>query len=219
MPTTFVPPPAGVELLRKALRAYFRVFHFTRVTGRENIPRRGPLLFAANHLSYYDPVLICAAQDLPMRFMAWDELFRSKLFAKFISDWGAFPVSVEGDDRAGFRTCLELLRKGERVLIFPEGGRSFDGELMPLRAGVARLAMRASVPVVPVRLTGAHHAWPRGDTAPRPFFPIHVHFGSAVVPQPAGGAPERHAESARLLRELEAALRGSAAETNGAARH
>jgi 1-acyl-sn-glycerol-3-phosphate acyltransferase len=210
---THVLSPAGVEIFRKCLRAYFRVFHFTRVTGRENIPPSGPLLFAANHQSYYDPILIAAAQDLPVRFMAWDALFKWKFFGNFITDWGAFPVSVEGDDVAGFRSALEHLEMGERVLIFPEGGRSYDGKLMPLRAGVARLAIRKQVPVVPVRITGADNAWPRGDFSPRPFFRIDVHFCPPIFPRPAHGVQKRHAESQRLLTELEFALQGDSEPT------
>ncbi len=143
-----------------------------------------------------------------MRFMAWDALFKGPpFFARLITAWGAFPVDPEGTDPGGFRTCLKLLKAGERVLIFPEGGRSYDGRLQPMREGVARLAMRAEVPIAPVRLTGGQMAWPRGDFAPRPFFPIHVRFCPAIHPRPARAPDERHAESARLMQALTAALR------------
>lgn len=189
------------------LRVYFRLFHFISITGRENLPAGGAALFAANHQSYYDPLLVAMAQDLPICFMAWDELFRiSGLFSRFITDWGAFPVDPEGNDTSGFRACLKLLRAGEQVLIFPEGGRSHDGRLMPMREGVARLAILGRAPIVPARIGGAEQAWPRGDLSPRPFFALRIHFAPPIHPRRVHGVAERHAESARIMRELEAAL-------------
>lgn len=198
-----------MERLRKFLRAYFRVFHLTRATGRENLPPPGPALFASNHQSYYDPVFVAAEQNLPIKFMAWDELFKYGLLSKFISDWGAFPVDTEGEDGAGYRTCLDLLKNGERVLIFPEGGRADDYRILPLKAGVARLAIRTAVPIVPVCISGADCAWPRNDFCPRPFFRIDIHFHPAIIPRPVKGPKERHEESDRIMKELARLLQPS----------
>lgn len=207
LPRSFLPPPAIVELVRKAFRLYFGVFHFTRFTGRENLPPQGPVLLAANHTSYYDAFLVATGQDLLVRFMTWDVYFSRPVLGRFISDWGAFPMDPEGSDPGGYRQCLKLLKAGERVLVFPEGRRSFDGELLPLMPGVARLAIRAGAPIVPVRITGAHRAWPRGDFAPRPWFEIQVHYERPIHPRPVRTAQERRAESARITAALEEALR------------
>lgn len=198
--------------MRKLIRLYFHVFHFTRFKGRENIPSGGPLLLASNHLSYYDPVLVVAGQDELMRAMAWEALFRSEWFAKLIGDWGAFPVDPTGSDPGGFRACLKHLKEGERVLVFPEGARSWDGELQPMREGIARLAMRADAPIVPVRVTGAHIAWNRGELAPSPWFRIDVHYLPPIHPRPVKGVKERRAESARIMEALRIALGGEVDE-------
>lgn len=202
-------PPLVVEPLRRLVRAYFRFFHATRFTGRRNLPPPGPALFAANHLSYYDPVLVMAGQDEMMRGMSWGALFQNRLLGKLLTDWGAFPVDVEGRDPGGFRTSLRLLKAGERILVFPEGGRSFDGELMPLREGVARMAMRSGVPICPVRITGADCAWNRSDLAPRAWFPIQVHYGPCIIPRTAKTKMEREAEAARIMDALRERLTGA----------
>lgn len=199
--------------MRGGLLRFFRVFHALKCTGQENIPS-GTVLFAANHLSYYDPFIIGATTDGLVAFMAWEALFSDGLIGRTMRNWGAFPVDPDGKDPGGFRRCLEILDDEKSVCVFPEGGRSFDGNLMPLRAGIARLAMRTGVPIVPVRLTGAHNAWIRGDLAPRPWFKIGVHFGEPIEPRKVKPGAERHAETKRIMDELERAL--SPPSDNGA---
>jgi 1-acyl-sn-glycerol-3-phosphate acyltransferase len=100
------------------------------------------------------------------------------------------------------------LKRGERVLIFPEGARSYDGRLLPLRAGVARLAIRTGAPICPVRVTGGEAAWNRTERFPRPWFPMQVHYCKCIRPRPASAAEERKAETERIMGELRAALSG-----------
>ena len=204
---SFAFPRPGVELLRKFLRLYFRIFHFTVFRGRENLPAEGSYIIAPNHQSYYDPIMVAAAQDhYPLRFMTWDIYFSRPIFGKLISDWGAFPVDLEGKDPGGFRRCIKLLKEGEHVVIFPEGGRTFDGKLRPMRDGTARLAMRARVPIIPVRIAGAINAWPRADMAPRPFFKIDFEFLPPIYPKEARPGEERRREADRIMQELRKAI-------------
>jgi 1-acyl-sn-glycerol-3-phosphate acyltransferase len=166
------------------------------------LPPPGPCLFASNHQTYYDPLLVAAGQEEPLMFMAWDALFKGGRFEKLIRCFGAFPVDPEGRDPGGYRACLKFLRDGNRILIFPEGGRSADGGLMPFREGVARLAMKAGVPIVPVCIRGGERAWPRGDSAPRPWFAMSVTYLQHISPQSVRTPGERHAEAARLHKLL-----------------
>ncbi len=192
-----------MELVRSTGRCYFRLFHFTTFTGQENIPPEGAVIFAPNHQSYYDPMLMQFGQNRMVKFMAWEALFRIPVFGQLITNWGAFPVDPQGrGETQSYRITLHLLEKGSSVVIFPEGGRSFGTELMPLREGVARLAIRAGVPIVPVRITGAHHAWPRGELGPRPFFPIHLRYQPPIEPRTGLDAQERKVEIERILDDL-----------------
>ncbi len=199
-------PRGIVEFFRGVLRAYFQFFHHSTFQGQEHIPPEGPCLFASNHVSYYDPLLVAAGQTLPMRFMAWDALFNRGMFDRLIRYFGAFPVDTEGNDPGGYRVCLELLKRGQRILIFPEGGRSETASLVPFREGVARLAMKAQVPIVPVCILGGNAAWPRGDTAPRPWFPIHVRYLPLVQPRQTRTPQERHDEAKRLMNEVRSSI-------------
>lgn len=206
-------------MLRKWLGRYFRWFHSLRVEGRENILEEGPVLYAANHTSYYDPPLIAIACDkYLLRYMAWDELFRDPTFSEAIRAWGAFPVDPDGENPSGYRLCLKLLKNGERVVVFPEGGRS-HGELMPFREGVGRLALQSGAPVVPVRISGAERAWPRSDLLPRPFFPITVEFKAPIWPDRIKEMAAGRKEQAKLLmamlrHDLGAEDQGEALTTN-----
>lgn len=204
---TLIPrTPAAERVVRRIVHCYFRCFHFIRITGRENLTHEGPAIYAANHVSYYDPMIIALGELRPIHFMAWDALFSKPLFAQMLLDWGAFPVDTSGSDPGGFKTCLKKLNEGWRVGIFPEGERSRTGELLPLKDGVSRLAIHANVPIVPVVISGAHRAWPRGEFAPRPFFPIAVHFHPAIFPNDTPPGPKRREEAARITGRLREAL-------------
>ena len=112
--------PSFTRPARKILRGYFRAFHRMRSSGQEHIPESGPVIFAANHVSYYDPMLVAAEQFAPVRYLAWDALFgKYKWFGDLIESGGAIPVDPGGKDLSGFRRCLEVLQEGERVIIFP----------------------------------------------------------------------------------------------------
>ncbi len=205
-----IPRTPRIEaVIRWIVGCYFRWFHFIKITGRENLTHEGAAIYAANHVSYYDPVIIALGEARPLHFMTWDALFSRPWFARMLLDWGAFPVDTSGADPGGFKTCLKRLHAGYRVGIFPEGERSRTGELLPLKEGVARLAINAQVPIIPVVITGAHQAWPRGDFAPRPFLPIQVHFHPPIFPNHPPSGPERREEAARIRKQLEEVLRQS----------
>ena len=108
--------------------------HF-KVVGREQVPRRGGVVLAANHTSYMDPPLVGCAAPRPVHFMAKSELFTHPRFSALIRALGAFPVRRAGTDRQALRTAHELLTAGEAVVIFIEGSRSADGKLQPPELG------------------------------------------------------------------------------------
>jgi 1-acyl-sn-glycerol-3-phosphate acyltransferase len=145
-----------------AFAIYFRL----RIKGREHIPK-GPMLVCSNHQSHLDPVLVGLACYDPITYLARDTLFKG-WFAKLIVYMGAIPIQRDGLGFAGVKKTLERLKIGEKVLVFPEGTRSPDGQLHPFKGGLALIARRAKVPLLPMAIAGAYEAWPRRQKLPMP---------------------------------------------------
>lgn len=145
------------------LPALFTLAGGWRVTGREYIPRTGPALIAANHISFLDPPAVgTAIRFRRTYYFAKQELFQVPVFGWIIRKCYAFPVNREGDDKEAFRHAINLLKAGELLTVFPEGGRSPDGTLQPFARGAALIAARAGAPIIPCALSGTDHVLPRG---------------------------------------------------------
>lgn len=180
-----------------ACSVYFR----HRGAGTENIPEGGFLL-AVNHTSFLDPVLAGIKVKRPMYFIARRTLFRPAPIGWFLRSINAVPVDRGRLTRDTYREVLDLLGRGEGVLIFPEGTRSADGALGRLKGGVVRLAQLAEVPVVPTYLHNAHRALGRGKIFPRPVR-TSVRFGAPLQI----GADDDRTETLKLIEERLVALR------------
>jgi 1-acyl-sn-glycerol-3-phosphate acyltransferase len=130
-----------------------------RVNGRENIPSTGSLLIASNHISFLDPPLIgWAVNKREVYFLAQEELFQlKKVFAWLIRKFNAIPLNRRGFDRKAFRKAAGLVKRGEAVVIFPEGTRSKIGRFLPPKPGLGFLAFQTRVPVIPARIVGSDH--------------------------------------------------------------
>ncbi len=126
-----------------------------RVEGKENVPRHGPLIVVANHLSNIDPPLLGASVPRRVCFMAKQELFRSSFSGFIVRGYGAFPVRRGELDRDAFRQALETLREGQTLGMFPEGKRSFDRQLLPIQPGTSFIAARSGAHVLPVGISGS----------------------------------------------------------------
>ena len=136
------------------------MFGFT-VLGAEKVPAHGPLIVAANHRWYADPVLVCMAVPRRIQWMGKKELFISPL-DKFFYFIGTFPVDREKGGRAALKTSLGLLASGWALGIFPEGTRrtDYDPDHAP-KSGVGMLAARASAPILPVFVDRAPNLFER----------------------------------------------------------
>jgi 1-acyl-sn-glycerol-3-phosphate acyltransferase len=157
----------GVRLLRGSLLLLMRILFRIEHHGWERVPPSGPLILAANHVTYFDPPWISVRIYRTLRIMAWDRLFVPP--AGWVLRWlGAFPVSLENPEFSAYRAALRILQRGEALMIFPEGGRSPDGTLMPFRAGAARLALRTGATIVPVVVHGGDRVWSKKMIWPRP---------------------------------------------------
>ncbi len=162
----------GHRFFRELSRGFFGL----QAHGLENISFKGPALIASNHVSYLDPPFIGAALDEDIIFFARKSLFRFTFSNWLLTRWQSIPVDRDRPDPGSMKAVFRKLKEGKKVLIFPEGTRSPDGNLQPGEPGVGLLIAKANVPVVPVRIFGAHEALPRDKTLPQPAT-IRVVFG------------------------------------------
>ena len=147
---------------------------------RERIPSNGPVLLLANHQSNLDPVLVGVASRRPLSYLARKSLFHGP-FALLIRSVNAIPLDRDGMSIAGIREIVRRLKQGEATLVFPEGTRTFDGNMGPLQSGFGVLARRSGATIVPLGIDGAYRAWPRTRRLPRPAR-ITVHVGRPIPP-------------------------------------
>lgn len=148
-------------------RLVFPLLGGVRVLGAENVPKTGPVLLCPVHLSHADPAAVGCTSPRTLWFMAKQELFRVPVFGPLIRSVGAFPVDREGTDAAAVRRAIARLDGGGALLVFPEGRRGDGDRLQPLQPGVAVLARRPGVRVVPVGLAGTAELLPKGASRPR----------------------------------------------------
>ncbi len=168
-----------------------RVWVRLGVSGRDHVPARGACIVVANHASYVDAVVLGSACPRRLRFMITGPIYRMLRLRWFYYMMGSIPVSAESPDPGALKTALRTLNSGGAVGIFPEGQRMPDGVPGSGKAGVAVLAARTGVPVVPAAILGAHRVMPVGAIFPRPRR-IRVVFGAPMVfPEPASPRASR----------------------------
>lgn len=128
----------------------FKIIFNLSFEGVENIPENGTFIIASNHRTYFDPVFLALKVKRRCAYMAKAELFEEKpLFACLIRTLGAFPVVRGKGDTAVIDQAVEKLTD-RNLVIFPEGTRSKDGKVGRGKTGVALIAARAGVSVLPV---------------------------------------------------------------------
>jgi 1-acyl-sn-glycerol-3-phosphate acyltransferase len=153
-----------------------RIIFGFRVSGRERIPKTGPVIIASNHISYSDPPVVGSAVPREVYFLAKEELFANRAFGWLIGRYNAIALKRAVGDIGAVRKAVDLLREGRAVLMFPEGTRSLGGGLLRPRPGVGLIACMAKVPVVPTYVVGTN----RLGRALLRKAPLRVRFGPPV---------------------------------------
>jgi 1-acyl-sn-glycerol-3-phosphate acyltransferase len=188
---------AWYRLVQRSVQLLAVVVYRVRYSGWHNIPAEGGVLVVSNHQSHLDPPLVGIGCPRQMNFMARETLFRFAPFGRLIYSIGAFPLDREGVGLGGIKEALKRLKRGEMVLIFPEGTRTRDGNIARFRPGFTTLAVRSKAAILPVAIDGAFEAFPRSSNWPGPGR-IRVHFGKPILPVEYAGCDERE-----LLIEVE----------------
>jgi 1-acyl-sn-glycerol-3-phosphate acyltransferase len=183
----------------KSLAWPLRKFYFRiEARGLQHLPGEGPAILVANHASYLDAGVLGSVLPRKIHFVVLATMHKMWRFRWFYSGMETIPVSRGAGDHAPIRRSLQVLRAGGVLGIFPEGGRTYDGELRAPREGAALLAKMSGAAVVPAGIQGAYESMPRGRFWPRPR-KIRVRLG-APLRFPVSDGRDRQAEREALKR-------------------
>ncbi len=192
--------------VRSLLAGFCRLYWRQTTEGTENLPD-GPFVLAPVHRSNIDTPVVCSLTRRRMRFMGKETVWKYRVPGWVLDALGGFPVHRSHADREALRRCLEVLKGGEPLVLFPEGTRQAGPIVQPLFEGAAYLASRTGVPVVPVGIGGSAQAMPKGSKMLRPV-KVHVVVGEplhADAVGPSGRASRKavHQLTERLREELQ----------------
>lgn len=175
----YVTPPILYHAIRYFAIGILSILARIRLRGRYNVPTSGPFIIAANHLAWTDIPLIPLFFSRKVIYMAKEEYFSSRIswLVRFL---GAFPVKRGEGDRQALRAAEEQLKKGNILVIFPEGTRSRSRTMAKAHAGMGMIALRSGVPVVPVAIWGSE------NVLKKPGARVTISYGEPIVFKPKG---------------------------------
>ncbi len=204
----------AVQIIKRSL---FRQFFYTlvqtgsRIVGvhlfslrgldRHLMDLDGGALVLCTHQSTLDPVMVGLSYNGRLNYLARKTLFNNAIFSWVISTLDAIEVDRDRSGLSGLKETLKRLKRGEKVLIFPEGTRSEDGKLQPLKRGFISVARRAEVPLIPIAVAGAYDALRRGAKLPS-CVPLKLAVG-----QPIPAADVAQLDDDALILAVESRLR------------
>lgn len=191
------PFPLLYGFLRTVCAPLLRSLFDLRVSGTDHLPPSGPFIVAANHHNYLDGVVLGVAIPRPICFLVMPRVYRaSPIHPAFHRHIGSIPINVERPDPGAIKRALRALGEGRVVGIFPEGPFSREGRLVRGQPGVATIALRAGVPVVPAAIRGTYEA-----LAGRRFHLPKFHPLAVTLGRPLHLGPPRRGHLAREDRE------------------
>jgi 1-acyl-sn-glycerol-3-phosphate acyltransferase len=176
------------------------------VVGADNIPLTGPVLIAPIHRSNVDFAFSLFISPRKVFFMAKEGIFHPAIFGALLTRLGAFPVDRTSADRESLRLSEEVLKRGQALVLFPEGTRKEGTVVEPLHDGAAFIASRTGATIVPVGIAGSERAMPVGAKFPR-LTKIQIVVGTPIEPPTSEGRVSRSQiteKTEELRRELEA---------------
>ncbi|MFQ5839975.1 MAG: AMP-binding protein [Candidatus Methylomirabilales bacterium] len=185
------------------LQVLFKACCRLRAIGLERIPRQGPCILAANHTSYVDAFALAAS--LPTKqvsrtyFLGFQQFFQSAVTAWLGRAYRVILVDADAYLAKSLQAAAHVLREGNSICVFPEGGRSIDGRVKSFKKGVGILAKELDVPLIPVFIKGSFEVWPRSQSLPRPH-PMRITFGEpTTVAELLAGEPAGERDEYQII--------------------
>lgn len=131
-----------------------------KIKGKNNFNKKGPLIFAANHVSYLDPIVLGTANKRQIHFIAKKEIFEVPILGIIVKCLGAIPVDRKRANLISIKKSLKILKEGKILGIFPEGTRSLNGHLLEFNAGLIKIAFKSNAPIIPIGINGTYDIYP-----------------------------------------------------------
>jgi len=167
-------------------RMSFKIFALTlyrhKIYGKKNLPK-GAAILAPNHASFIDPILLGISIKEPIYYFARKSLFENRFLKFCLRKVYVYPIERGGLDIQAIKATQKFLQEGKKIVLFPEGTRSKDGNLTPFKEGVALIAMRKNTKIVPIYIAGSFKIWPRKKKVPRLFGKSATVIGSSIDPK------------------------------------
>lgn len=194
------------SLARSAVSVVVGALTGWEVRGRERVPKTGALIIASNHISYADPPMVGAATRRELHFLAKQELFKVPVLGAVIASVNTIPIRRGMADLTGMSRAIEVLKRGQGLLVFPEGTRSRDGELHAARPGIGMLAVAGDAVILPVYISGSDRPgrWLTRRTRVRVWFGVPRPWKDYVSPEVdlTPGRPLYQAVGDAVMREI-----------------
>ena len=184
-----------------AVNWFLDTFYDFSTSGTDYIPCEGSVIFASNHVSFYDPPVAGAHVNRQLNYFARDTLFKG-LLGKFMRSLDTIPVTRDSADIKSLKAIFKVLKKGGAIMIFPEGTRSHDGQLSEPKPGTGMIACKSKSTIIPTRIFGTFEVFGRHKTFPTFGGPIHVSFGQpvdAATIDPGPEHPKRYLEASHRI--------------------
>jgi 1-acyl-sn-glycerol-3-phosphate acyltransferase len=193
--------PFWFHIVRLFSFTFFKFFHSFRTSGTDNLPP-GPLILAPNHASYLDPPATGCGLFRVTYYLARHTLFKPPIASWLLPSIGSIPVNQNSPGPSSLKNIFEVFKNKGTLVLFPEGQRTFDGNLRKAEPGIGMIAARANVPVVPVHIIGSREAMPRNGRW-HPFRPIRVVYGK---PMRFTGDPKNRQDFQNFADEIMSAI-------------
>ncbi len=195
------------SFVRGVMIVFTKLYFRASVRGTEHIPAAGGFVLAPVHRSNIDTFVMAVMTRRRMSFLGKDSLWKTKPTAWFFTTMGGYPVHRGTADREALRRCIEVVTRGEGLILFPEGTRQHGPLVQDLFEGAAYVASKADVPILPIGIGGSEAAMPKGAKMMRPV-KLHYEIGEPIAAPLAedGGRASRdqlHATTAQLHTELQ----------------
>ena len=193
--------PFWFHLVRLFSLTFFKFFHSFRTSGADSLPP-GPLILAPNHASYLDPPATGCGLFRVTYYLARHTLFKPPIASWLLPSIGSIPVNQNSPGPSSLKNIFEVFKNRGTLVLFPEGQRTYDGNLRKAEPGIGMIAARANVPVVPVHIIGSREAMPRNGSW-HPFRPIRGVYGQ---PMRFSGDPKSRQDFQKFADEIMSAI-------------